>query len=82
MSTPDRKHPVNAPGRYYVDFHECLDHQLCVHLAPNNFALIEGSDFSAVCVIKQPETPEEERQCREALESCPVSAIRDDGDQG
>ena len=30
-------------------------------------------------VYKQPETPDEEAQCREALEQCPVEAIGDDG---
>jgi ferredoxin len=80
MTAPGTRHPLNVPGKYWVDCHECLVHELCVHLAPNNFTMIEGEDFNSACVIKQPETPEEERQCREALESCPVAAIRDDGD--
>ena len=35
----------------------------------------EGYSF----VYKQPESPEEEELCREALEECPVEAIGDDG---
>ena len=31
-------------------------------------------------VFKQPSTSEEEAQCRQALEECPVAAIRDDGE--
>jgi len=31
-------------------------------------------------VFKQPDTPEEEAQCREALKVCPTAAIHDDGE--
>jgi ferredoxin len=33
-------------------------------------------------VSKQPETPEEEAACKEAMEGCPVEAIGDFGDKG
>lgn len=71
------KHPLNAPGRYYVLCPWCLDHECCIEAAPNNFRM--GEDLSAY-VFKQPNTPEEEAQCRRALEECPVEAIRDDGE--
>ncbi|MBV8174072.1 MAG: ferredoxin [Verrucomicrobia bacterium] len=29
-------------------------------------------------VFKQPQTPEEENQCQEAMQNCPVEAIGDD----
>jgi ferredoxin len=32
-------------------------------------------------VFKQPEDDDEEEQCREAMESCPVEAIGDDGEE-
>jgi ferredoxin len=31
-------------------------------------------------VLKQPETPEEEALCKEAMEGCPVEAIGNDGE--
>jgi ferredoxin len=72
-----RKHPLNVPGRYYVDCDTCLDHELCVEAAPNNFR--QDEDHVAY-VFKQPGTSEEEAQCRRALEECPVAAIHDDGE--
>ena len=35
----------------------------------------EGHAF----VVNQPKTPEEEAQCKEAMEGCPVEAIGNDG---
>jgi len=32
-------------------------------------------------VFKQPNTLEEEEQCRKALETCPTAAIYDDGER-
>jgi ferredoxin len=37
-------------------------------------------DYLTAYVFKQPDTSDEEAQCREALETCPTAAIRDDGD--
>ena len=45
--------------------------------APNNFTRSEEGGFSYVS--KQPATPEEENQCKEAKEGCPVEAIGDNG---
>jgi ferredoxin len=70
--------PPNAPGKYYVYREYCLSHGCCAELAPNNF-MIDGPHEAYV--YKQPETPEEERQCREAMECCPMAAIFDDGAQ-
>ena len=67
----------NVNGKYWVNFGECCAHFACTDAAPNNFAMTP--DLTAR-VSKQLETPEEERQCRVALESCPVAAIRDDGE--
>lgn len=76
MSEEIKKHPLNVIGKYYVDHENCLDHEFCIEVAPNNFKIDE--DCYAY-VFKQPQTPEEEAQCKEALEGCPVGAIRDDG---
>lgn len=70
------RHPLNAPGRYYVDCNTCLDHQCCIDAAPSNFTMDEH--YTAY-VFKQPGTPQEEAQCRQALEECPIAAIHDDG---
>jgi ferredoxin len=66
----------NALGRYYVD-DQCIDCDLCRQTAPMNFMRDEERGYSLV--FKQPETPEEEAQCREAMQNCPVEAIGDDG---
>ena len=71
------RHPSNAPGKYYVDCNTCLDHECCIETAPNNFRLHE---HLSAYVFKQPTSPEEEAQCRQALEECPVAAIHDDGE--
>ena len=76
MSEQFNKHPLNVPGKYYVDCDTCLDHECCIEAAPNNF--MQDEEHSAY-VFKQPENQEEEAQCRQAVEECPVAAIRDDG---
>lgn len=67
----------NTTGRFFVDS-QCIDCNLCRDTAPSNFRQNPNGGYSYV--YKQPETPEEENQCREALESCPVEAIGDDGE--
>jgi ferredoxin len=68
----------NVAGKYYVDSN-CIDCDVCRETAPNNFRANEDEGYSYV--FKQPENDEEEAQCHEALESCPVEAIGDDGEQ-
>jgi len=76
MADASKKWPNNAPGRYYVD-EQCIDCDACRTEAPKNFKREDGSGFSFV--FKQPETPEEEQQCKVAMEACPVEAIGTDG---
>jgi ferredoxin len=66
----------NVDGDFYVDSN-CIDCDLCRQTAPDNFDRNEDEGFSYV--TKQPETEEEEQQCRDAIEECPVEAIGDDG---
>ena len=76
MADLDDKLPDQAPGKYYVD-ESCIDCDVCRETAPNNFAANEDEGYSFV--KKQPEGDEEEAQCEEAMESCPVESIGDDG---
>jgi ferredoxin len=70
MARSEDRNPDNAPGRYYVDTN-CIDCDMCRGTAPGNFT--RGEDISHV--FKQPENAEEEAQCQEAMEGCPVESI-------
>jgi ferredoxin len=67
----------NVAGKYYVS-NQCLDCDLCRELSPENFARNNEGGYSYV--KKQPETPEEEARCREALSGCCTETIYDDGE--
>lgn len=75
---PDKtnKYPQNAQGKFYVD-NQCIACVACCTTAPEFFQMDdnEGHAFLAV----QPQTPEQESQCKEAMEGCPVEAIGNDG---
>ena len=77
MAELDNKYEDNIAGKWYVD-KECIDCDLCNELAPNNFKSSDADDHSIV--FKQPGNEEEEEQCNEALEACPVEAIGCDGE--
>lgn len=68
--------PDNTLGKFFVDT-QCIDCNLCRDTAPNNFKQNEEKGYSFV--YKQPSTPEEEQQCQESMEGCPVEAIGNDG---
>lgn len=76
MADPTEKQPENIPGKWYVDVN-CIDCDVCRETAPNNFKQEEDNGYSYV--YKQPENDDELEQCKEALESCPVEAIGEDG---
>jgi ferredoxin len=76
MGEKIRKHPLNAPGKFYVDQDCCTASAACVDAAPDHYRMDE--DYN-VYVVRQPATPEEEARCRAGLEACPVAAIYDDG---
>ncbi len=67
----------SVPGKYYVDS-SCIDCDVCRTTAPENFEANEDEGFSFV--NKQPENDDELAQVEEAVESCPVEAIGDDGE--
>ncbi len=64
----------NRPARYHVN-HRCIGCCICSAIAPRNFRsdYENGVDF----VYKQPNGPEEERLCAEAMDICPVDAIEE-----
>ena len=74
MADKTNKIPENVAGSYYVD-ETCISCGLCVSTAPENFAL-NGSDKAYV--KKQPSAAELDA-AKTALDSCPVSAIGNDG---
>lgn len=77
MADKTNKFPENTPGRYYVD-KECIACDACVLAAPDHFRMHEEDGHAFVG--KQPDGEEEESQCREAMEACPVEAIGNDGE--
>jgi ferredoxin len=76
MADREDKNNKNAAGAYYVDS-QCIDCDLCRETAPDNFARAEAMGYSYV--IKQPENDGEAVRCGQAMASCPVEAIGDDG---
>ncbi len=77
MADPMDKVPEQAQGKFYVDVN-CIDCDLCRQTAPDNFD--RNDDEGHSFLKKQPETPDEEQLCRDALDDCPVEAIGDDGE--
>ena len=77
MADVANKYPENVSGKYYVD-NTCIDCDACRQIAPSNYDRNEEGGYSYLS--KQPENPEEEQQCQEALEGCPVEAIGNDGE--
>jgi len=65
--------PNNVPGKYYTT-EDCDGCAYCASVAPDNFDF--EKDSNTYFVAKQPATPEEEEFVHEALEDCPVDAIR------
>lgn len=76
MANPADKYSDNVPGKWYVD-KQCILCSLCSEVAPENFKEADSGDHDFV--YKQPETPEEEAKCAEAMQQCPVEAIGNDG---
>ena len=76
MADAANKYAENVGGKFYVD-DQCIDCDLCRETAPANFK--RNDDGGHSYVYKQPEAPEEEALCKEAMEGCPVEAIGSDG---
>ena len=76
MADASNRYAQNIQGAFYVD-DQCIDCDLCRETAPANFKRDDDGGHSYV--FKQPESPEEESLCKEAMEGCPVEAIGEDG---
>ncbi|HZS05285.1 MAG TPA: ferredoxin [Blastocatellia bacterium] len=76
MADHNDRQPENVAGAWYVDT-TCIDCDVCRDIAPDNFVRQEDAGYSYV--YKQPAGERELSLCREALESCPVEAIGNDG---
>ena len=76
MADPNDRVPDNAPGKFYVDS-QCIDCDVCRDTAQDNFTRNDDNGYSFV--YKQPQTQEELNLCIEAMDSCPVEAIGNDG---
>jgi ferredoxin len=79
MADISTKWKENTPGKMFVD-ETCIACDACVLAAPNNFKMHEEDGHAYVA--KQPENPDEESACKEAMEGCPVEAIGDFGEKG
>ena len=77
MADRKDKVPESVPGKYYVDT-QCIDCDVCRVTAPQNFQRNEDKGYSYVS--NQPGSAEEDAQCQEAMDSCPVEAIGKDGE--
>jgi len=76
MANYSDRFPDNVPGSYYVD-EQCIDCDLCRERAPDLF--IRNDNGAHSFVIRQPANETEIAICEEALDSCPVEAIGNDG---
>ncbi|RLJ70373.1 glyoxylase-like metal-dependent hydrolase (beta-lactamase superfamily II) [Hydrogenivirga caldilitoris] len=70
MASLKKRLSCNTPGEFFVD-RSCIDCSVCREIAPSLF----GDGRESACVVKQPESEEEELLAFQALVSCPVSAI-------
>lgn len=77
MADKSDKSEKNVPGKFYVD-RQCIDCGLCQETAPAVFA--RDDDGGCAYVSKQPADADELAAAKEAMDSCPVQAIGDDGE--
>ena len=77
MADSTSKNTKNVPGKFYVDTN-CISCGQCVAVAPDNFS--EDPVSGNMYVANQPQTDAASKACQEALETCPVQAIGDDGE--
>jgi ferredoxin len=68
-----RKLPCNVPGKYYTT-ELCDGCAYCAAVAPENFDFEKSTN--TYFVARQPRGAEEEEFIQEAMDDCPVDAIR------
>jgi ferredoxin len=67
------KLPNNVPGKYYTT-DDCDGCAYCASVAPDNFDYEKSTN--TYYVARQPEDATQEEFLQEALDDCPVDAIR------
>ena len=72
-------HPKQVPGKYWIDANTCVSCDSCSYEAPNNICREDYDGNYTAYVYRQPETPKEVDDLREAMNGCPVGAISDMG---
>lgn len=77
MADNNDKHPLNAPGAFYVD-ETCIDCDKCREIAPEFFAR-DDDGTTTTYVSTQPQSEEDIEKALEALEECPTDSIGQDG---
>ncbi len=77
MEQQAAKLPHNVPGDYYVS-DECDGCAYCGMVAPENFEFDKPTN--TYFIARQPQNREETEMVREAMEDCPVDAIRKEGE--
>ncbi|MEY2546596.1 MAG: ferredoxin [Verrucomicrobiota bacterium] len=76
MPDKNSKHPLNAPGPYYVDT-TCTMCRNCLEEAAMLIKVVD--DETAVYFYRQPENETETAAAQRALEVCPTLSIGNDG---
>lgn len=77
MADKANKNSKNIQGKYYVDG-ACIGCGMCHEIAPDYFKVDEAE--GTAYVFQQPSTDDAGASCAEAMSSCPVEAIGDDGE--
>ena len=72
MADINKKYSENVPGRYFVD-NTCIACDACCIAAPNHFKMHDDNGHAYLSL--QPNSPEEEDLCKEAMDGCPVESI-------
>lgn len=68
------RHPQNAAGRFWIDQDACVACAVCYAEAGDNIRFDDQAGKSYV--YKQPETDNELAAVSEALDMCPVEAVK------
>lgn len=69
----NHKLPHNTPGQYFTT-EDCDGCAYCASVAPDNFDFDKSTN--TYFVSRQPQNEEEKEFVQEAMEDCPVDAIR------
>jgi ferredoxin len=76
MANNKEKNEGNVPGAFYVDS-SCIDCDMCRVNAPGTFRRNDHTGLSVA--YRQPATPEEIQQAKDAMHECPTESIGEDG---